>query len=72
MLDYQLIMLTRAIHQERVHELSASRVKLPGAAPLLDVVSRTQHRLMTFLARPVSKVSNLRYQNRHRSLEGAP
>ena len=72
MLDYQLIMLARAIHQERVHELATARVKVPGVATVLDVVSRTQHKLVTFLVRPVNKVSNLRYQNRHRSLEGTP
>lgn len=72
MLDYQLIMLTRVIHHERVHGRPASRVKLPSAATVLGLVSRTHHRLVTFLGKPVNKVRKLQYQNRHRSLEGTP
>lgn len=69
MLDYQMVMLAREVSQERVQRQPSS----PGMAPFtrLQRESGAAKLLLAALAeRSANMLLALRYQNRHRSVEG--
>lgn len=69
MLDYQMIMVAREVSRERVQ----GQPSAPGSAPFARL-PRSYRAAKVFLAALAERSANLvlalRYQNRHRSVEG--